>query len=222
VSELCLEAREALRNENDIKLIGRTFIGDVPPSFIPKAHDLIVQTVRGERGSKQYLLLWRDAIADSEWYESLSLKDFRKLSATLPVRKRMTVTVKSTPMDLLLAAIGKAIYEKNKDCPDGMDPDEWRFNLRQARKRLTKRPRRILHDLGAIYGAIIPHIKMDRRVRQILCKQCHTPMLFGYIVNGHKVTRRKEFCEDSCKMNWERRHSPPSNGSSGATTTGSN
>jgi hypothetical protein len=29
---------------------------------------------------------------------------------------------------------------------------------------------------------------------------CHTPMLFGFILDGHKVTRRKEFCSDACKM----------------------
>jgi hypothetical protein len=156
--------------------------------------------VRGERGSKQYLLSWRDASADCVWYESLSLKDFRKLSATLPVRKRMLTLVKATPMKLLLAALGKAIYEKKSECPDGMDPKEWRFNLRRAKKQLRKKPRTSLHDLGAIYDAIIPRQKVNACVKQIICKQCHTPMLFGYMLNGHKVTRRKEFCADGCKM----------------------
>jgi hypothetical protein len=191
-----------LGNKSDIKLVGRIFMGDAPPPFIPKAHEVIVQTVRGERGSKQYLLLWRDAYADCQWYESLSLKDFRKLAATLPVTKRKLIPIKSTPMNLLLSALGKAIYEGKDACAEGMDPKEWRFNLQQARKQLRKKPSTVLYDLGAIYAAIVPRRKVKGRIKQIICKRCHTPLLFGFILDGQKITHRRDFCGASCKVNW--------------------
>jgi hypothetical protein len=184
-----------------MKLVGQAFLEDALPPFAPQPKELIVQSVRGERGSKQYLLLWRDASADCEWYESLSLKAFRKLSRTLRVSKRKVVPVKTTPMNSLLAALGKAIYEKNNACPEGIDRREWRFNLRLAKNRLGRKPRT---DLGTIYEAIIQRVKLNGRIKQVVCKQCHSPILFGFHLDGRKITRRKKFCSDSCKMKSER------------------
>jgi hypothetical protein len=188
-----------LSNENDAKLVGLAYLEDTTPPII-QAKTLIAQTVRGER-SKQYLLLWRDASADSEWYESLSLKNFRKLSATLPVKKRKLINVEDTPMSALLAALGKAIYEKKNDCPDGMDPKEWRFNLRLAKRRLARKRRSVL-KLGEIYSAIIPQIRPRGQVaHSVICTYCHTPLMFGYKLSGHTIRRRERgYCKKTCNM----------------------
>ena len=64
-------------------------------------------------------------------------------------------------------------------------------------------------DLVAVHGlAVLNSIKRRRingRLRQVICGYCHTPILRGFVLDGRKITRRREFCGDSCKMNWRGR-----------------
>jgi hypothetical protein len=190
------------------KLVGLYYLEGDPPS-LRKEHKLIVQRVHGERG-KQYLLVWRDWGVNRVWYESLTLSDFRKLSATLPVKtpKKKLRVIKSTPMNRLLRALCDAIYERKTDCPDGMNPDDWRFNLRLAKRLVRKRPRRVLKDYGSIYVSMGQYRKVNDRgrsvIKPILCEYCHVPILCGFVLNGRKVKRSKKFCCDGCEKNFKR------------------
>jgi hypothetical protein len=61
-------------------------------------------------------------------------------------------------------------------------------------------------DLVAGHGlAVLDGIKRHRikgRLHQMICKHCRTPILRGYLVGGQKVTRRKKFCSDACRVNF--------------------
>src|SRR5262249_32609427 len=186
-------------------LLGRTVLEmepGIPITGWVKADRLIVQRVRGERG-KQYLIRWRDILNDCVWYESLSPRRFKKLSADPilgeHIERQQLIPLKSSRMNQLLAALGKAIISHNYDCPDGIDPKEWSVNLRHAKSRLKP------NSDGDVYSKIGGWIKINGRVQQILCSWCRTPLLFGYLLDGSKVKRRKEgFCWNACKMNLAR------------------
>jgi hypothetical protein len=195
-------------DKNDMKLVGLHYLeGDPLPNI--EADKLVVQGVHGER-TKQYLHVWRDWGANCRWYESLTLSDFRKLSATLPVKrpKKKLRVIKSTSMNRLLRALCDAIYERKTDCPDGMNPDDWRFNLRLAKRLVRKRPRRVLKDYGSVYVSMGQYRKVNDRgrpvIKPILCEYCHVPILCGFVLNGHKVKRSKKFCCDGCEKNFKR------------------
>ena len=114
--------------------------------------------------------------------------------------------IKNRPMRDVLLAIGMAVFSGRQERPEGMKPKHWRHNIRVAKKLL--RERRLTKDqwtLGEICNAIIQRVRIKGRVRQILCKKCHTPILIGYIVSGQKVTRRKEFCSNACRTMKARR-----------------
>src|SRR4030095_12512855 len=66
------------------------------------------------------------------------------------------------------------------------------------------------NDLGEITTSIIPR-RRKKNWRKQLCGWCHTPLLVGYFLDGHQITRAKEFCSDACKMkdNRKRRRSRP-------------
>lgn len=117
-------------------------------------------------------------------------------------RQETTISaIKDTPMRETLATLGVAIFSGKQERPEGVDAKQWGHNIRLAKKWLRKR--RLTRDqwsLGEICSAIIWRRRMNGRVRQVLCKTCHTPLLIGYFVNGHKITRRRKFCEDACKM----------------------
>src|SRR5262249_31595288 len=55
--------------------------------------------------------------------------------------------------------------------------------------------------------AVLDGIKRRRvngRLCQMICKYCRTPIMRGFVVNGHKVNRNKEFCDDACAINFKR------------------
>jgi hypothetical protein len=40
-----------------------------------------------------------------------------------------------------------------------------------------------------------------------LCRGCRTYLIRGFGINGRRITRAREFCDDACKMRAERRKS---------------
>lgn len=192
-------AGAVLRNENDMVLL----------------HEwLINYKMRGERGgqrkrvyhARSYLNRQTGRIEERrEWVRLPS--EIRRLKQELAVQHDGEIhPIKNSPMREVLLAVGMAIFNGGKDCPEDIKPKHWRHNIRAAKKRL--RHIRLTKDkwvLGEICNAIIRPIRVKGRVRQILCKTCHTPLLIGYYVEGHKVTRKKEFCGDACRMMAERR-----------------
>jgi hypothetical protein len=98
----------------------------------------------------------------------------------------------------LLRSLAFAIYSQDDRCPLGFNRKEWMENLSRAKNNVQKR-KAALNNLGDIVTAIIPR-RRQNNWRKLLCRTCHTPLLTGYILDGQKITRGKEFCCDRCRM----------------------
>jgi hypothetical protein len=47
--------------------------------------------------------------------------------------------------------------------------------------------------------------RVNGKLVQMICRYCHTLIMRGFVVNGHRVNRNKEFCSDACNKNFKRR-----------------
>jgi hypothetical protein len=107
-------------------------------------------------------------------------------------------------MRLLLAALMAALSNGQDNCPAGFEPRDWDLNIGLAKHRLQKRwTEKGRWSQEKILDAVIPR-RRRKGPKQQLCPACHTPILVGYRLNGRKITRRKVFCDDACKMNLKR------------------
>jgi hypothetical protein len=104
-----------------------------------------------------------------------------------------------TRMHKLLNALAVAIQTHNDNCRPEFDRREWRANLQRA-KRLVARGK--VNEFAAIVSAIIPQRRNVKkpRWRKLVCRSCRTWLLFGYVLDGQKITRSKQFCSDSCRV----------------------
>ena len=172
---------------------------------------LSIVKVRGERGlSRVYRAEYinrKTGELEERHCREIGLGEFRKLERVLDVKDETLRGIKDTSMRDMLLAVGMAVFSGRQERPVGIEPKHWRHNIRLA--KTLRRKRRLTRDqwsLGEICNAIIPRLRVNGRVSQILCKACHTPLVFGYFVTGQKVTRRKESCSNACKMMAARRH----------------
>jgi hypothetical protein len=102
-----------------------------------------------------------------------------------------------TRMRDLLNCLALAIYTQTNHCPPAFDRQEWELNLLRATAQVGQKAAPC-NDFAAIVSAIIPR-RREKNRRKLRCKCCHTPILFGYILDGRKITRGKEFCSDACR-----------------------
>jgi len=115
-------------------------------------------------------------------------------------------------MNDLHARLALAIYSRSERCPPGFNRKEWNKNFLRAKSLIEKR-KLGTNDLGEITGGIIPR-RRAKDWRKQLCGWCHTPLLVGYFLDDHQITRAKEFCSDACKMNRRRALARGGDGSS--------
>jgi hypothetical protein len=135
----------------------------------------------------------------------------KKLKDELSVVDAPFTNIGSSTQQKLVAALSEAIFDRDDRCPDGMEPQDWHFNLGRAKQLLKEKRRNSRRDLCRIANAILPpRRRVDGRLKQILCGWCRRPILFGYMLDGHKIRRRlskdgSRFCDAACKMNRKRR-----------------
>jgi len=140
-----------------------------------------------------------DRVAFGENIETRPATHAEKVRLHKFVNEEKWITLKSSHMRDLHAQLALAIYSQDGRCPNGFNQKEWKKNLLRAKDLVGKR-RLTANDLGEITNAIIPR-RRAKNWRKQLCGWCHTPLLIGYSLDGHKITRAKEFCSDACKMN---------------------
>ena len=130
---------------------------------------------------------------------------------------RQWVRVRMSPMTQLFGALVSALSVEtpaatNPAVPD--DPD-WGRNLKWATARLGKR-----------LGGEPPWPTKDviqvlaRHDKNAVCKACHTPLLAGGWLGGKRFTRRRQFCDDACKMTFARRTSSEWDGADSKSSAG--
>ena len=79
-----------------------------------------------------------------------------------------------------------------------MSDADWEFNIRWARRRLGGKK-----HLTGPWTASEAAKKLVRG--GCLCRGCRTYLIRGFRINGQKITRAREYCDDACKMRAERR-----------------
>ena len=110
--------------------------------------------------------------------------------------------IPSSPVNRLFAALIRQFAgELRKDefvCPTGVSASDWEFNLRRAQRILEGKN----HSTGPWTASEVAK-KLVRGGR--LCRGCRTYLIRGFRINGRKITRAREYCDDACKMKAERR-----------------
>jgi len=146
-------------------------------------------------GSRQ--MSWSERVTDAHKRRAaLATRDHR-LERTY--RQLPTTRMRSLATALVLNLSGLDIpddeeTQRLKDSPD------WKHNIRWAERKLerarsrTKRPIFRVADILRVLASGGP-----------LCRDCHTPVLVGCRIDGHTVTRGREFCCDACKMKAQRK-----------------
>jgi hypothetical protein len=113
-----------------------------------------------------------------------------------------------TRMHKLLAAMAVAIYAENDKCPDEIkrqflssenefDPCEFERNLNRAKQFVAQH--KPGNNFADILWAIIPHRNVGNW-RVLRCGFCKTWLLFGYEIDGTRITAAKRFCSDLCRV----------------------
>jgi hypothetical protein len=80
--------------------------------------------------------------------------------------------------------------------PNDIGVSDWEYNLRRA-ERLLERTGAGPWTASEVYRIL------GRGAR--LCRACRTFLIRGFRINGSRITRARDFCDDACKMKAERR-----------------
>lgn len=186
------------------KLVERFLKGN--DSTIPTDPPGTIQIVkiRGERKPLFYLKK-ANRFGKWEWPYSELLTDplavRRLLSEGRPVSHSYQVRIRSSPMNRLfgdlIAAFGEGLQKPERP-PEYLSSTDWDYNVRRAQRLLAGKKNRV----GPWTASQVYRI-LGRGSK--LCKACHTPMLRGFKLNAQRITRRRDFCDDACKMALGRR-----------------
>jgi hypothetical protein len=158
--------------------------------------------VRGERQPRYYR---KHSIQIGEWRREWSeliidKKIIRELRRNaMPMVRLKKTPIRSSPVNRLFGAL---IRHFASDLPAGdvrpydVTVHDWEYNLRKA-ERLLKR------KSPGPWTALEVYYALGRGAG--LCRACRTFLIRGFRINGGRITRAKEFCDDSCKMRAARR-----------------
>jgi hypothetical protein len=158
--------------------------------------------VRGERHPRYYR---KNSIQIGEWRRDWSelITDKRIIRGlrrnAVPMVRLKKTPILSSPVNRLFGAL---IRHFASDLPAGdvrpydVTVHDWEYNLRKA-ERLLKR------KSPGPWTALEVYYALGRGAG--LCRACRTFLIRGFRINGGRITRAKEFCDDSCKMRAARR-----------------
>jgi len=182
--------------EKFLKAKGTT---DEPRASIEVVH------VRGERRPRYYRRHsqqfgewkreWKELITDRE-----VIRQLRK-DGNLMDQSEQT-PIPSSPVNRLFGALIRQLANdlpKDESVrPQEISASDWEFNLRRAQRLLAGKK----HLTGPWTASEVAK-KLARGGR--LCRGCRTYLIRGFRINGRKITRAREYCDDACKMRAERR-----------------
>ena len=159
--------------------------------------------VRGERQPRYYRQHsvsfgewkreWSELITDKEVIQEL-------LRQQVPMSRSYKTPIRSSSVNQLFGAlIQQFANDLPKDdlrLPKEVSTEDWEFNLRRARRILERK-------YAGPWMALEVYRALGRGAR--LCGACRTFLIRGFRINGRRITRAREFCDDACKMKAERR-----------------
>ena len=165
---------------------------DTPSPLQPINERLLIRKFKGTRGKSVCLerfFLDRQTKKRGREVEAVSSPArIKKLKGELPVEYETFIDMKDSPQWRLLGALSKAIFDHDDSCPAGMEPDEWRFNLKRAKQLMREKGVRNgqRDQLGIATAILPPRRRVNGRLKRIICGWCRRPILFGYMLT---VTR---------------------------------
>jgi len=167
--------------------------------------NIVVVQIRGERRPRYYR---KHSLQFGEWRRDWTelitdRKIIRKLrEESTPVDRFDRTPIPSSPVNRLFGALIRQFADElRKDglvCPKDVSASDWEFNLRRAQRVLAGKN----HSTGPWTAAEVAK-KLVRGGR--LCRGCRTYLIRGFRINGRKISRAREFCDNACKMKAERR-----------------
>jgi hypothetical protein len=137
-----------------------------------------------------------------EWSELITDRDvIRQLrQQAVPMIRSEKTPVRSSPINGLFGALirqfGSDLPKNDIRLPKEVSADDWEFNLRRARRILERKHAEPWTTLEVYYA-------LGRGAR--VCGACRTFLIRGFRINGRRITRARQFCDEACKMKAERR-----------------
>ena len=110
-----------------------------------------------------------------------------------------TTRMRSLGMALVLNLSGLEIPD-DEETQRLKDSQDWKHNIQRAERKLRRARSRTTRPIISVV-----HILRVLAHGNRLCRACHTPILAGCRIDGHTITRGREFCCDACKMQVQRR-----------------
>jgi hypothetical protein len=164
----------------------------------------VLVLVRGTRRRRYYV---RRGITRGTWSSS-GLELVRPRGEGRAIRrsgqlatKRKWRPIRVSPMRRLQAALVFALCadwaQADTETQRVSESPDWVRTLAWARRRVSRR-------LGPQGPWAVPAV-MRVLVRRRICAACHTPILAGGWLAGKQITRRREYCDEACKMRQVRR-----------------
>lgn len=161
--------------------------------------------VRGERKPRYYR---RHTVQFGEWKRNWSelitdrktIRDLRR--RRVPMIQSNKIPIPSSPVNWLFGELirvfGNAVPNPERLPSEGISASDWEYNIRRARRLLAGKK-----HLTGPWTPLEVAKKLVRGGR--LCRGCRTYLIRGFRINGRRITRAREFCDEACKMRAERR-----------------
>jgi hypothetical protein len=148
--------------------------------------------IRGERGLRYYRM---HSVQFGEWRRELRRQ-------CVPIIRTDKTPVLSSSVNQLFGELiryfGSNVPKSEQALPIGMSASDWEFNVDRAQRLLAGKK-----HLTGPWTALEVARKLVRGGR--LCGGCRTFLIGGFRINGRRITRARQFCDDACKMRAERR-----------------
>jgi len=190
--------------EREFRAIVEKFL-KTKPKKAGEGYSTVIEVVhiRGERQLRYYR---NHSVRFGEWNRKWSeLITDKKVIRELD-RERVPMTrFNKTPIlssrvnwlfGELIRVFANQVPEPERVPPEGISAADWEYNVRRARHILERKHAEPWTTLEVYYA-------LGRGAR--VCGACRTFLIRGFRINGRRITRARQFCDEACKMKAERR-----------------
>jgi hypothetical protein len=189
--------------ERRFRRLVEKFLTQKPPSG-ESTHTVKTTHIRGDRQLQYH---HRRSIQIGEYRRfSWELITDKKLIQELrrqppPMIRSNQIAVPLSPVNAMFAAVINRLAtdsEREVVLPAGIGESDLEFNVTRAKRVLASKK-----------GLAGPWTRLETAKKLVrgagLCRACRTFLIRGFRIGGRKITRARQFCDDSCKMKTERR-----------------
>jgi hypothetical protein len=160
--------------------------------------------VRGERQLQYYRKrCLRIGEWSRDWWELITdkklIRELRRQPS--PVLRSNQIAVPLSPVNAMCAAlIGRLASDSQGEflLPEEVSEWDWEFNVSRAKRILAGKK-----GLTGPGSRLEIAKKLVRGAKR--CGACRSYLIRGFRIGGRKITRRREYCDSTCKMRAERR-----------------